>query len=218
MTLDVIIVQHAEKERTHGDPSLTALGHQQARQCGASLGEIGRVEDLWSSPLRRAVETAGHIASALGLPAAATQRDDRIRERMNWPGEPHQTREAFLEEWQRSTNDRDFRPSFGDLSRAAGDRFAAFLDERHATRPDGRILVVAHGGVTIDLVRTWFGDERVREFAPRAIEHGVARCGITRIELGERRRLLGIGVNAMDMEWESGPDETVTRSSQDRHP
>lgn len=218
MALDVIIVQHAEKEPAPGDPGLTPLGHEQARQAGARLRHAGPIDELWSSPLRRALETAGHIAAGLGIQRSMVRRDDRIRERMNWPGEPQQSWEDFQREWERSTIDRDFRPVSGDSSHMAGGRFAAFLEERHAARPAGRIIIVAHGGVTIDLLRTWFGDERVRELAPGAIEHGVAPCGITRIALGEGRRLLSIGANAMDMEWESAPDETVTRSGQDRQP
>lgn len=153
--LEVIIVQHAEKERTPGDPGLTALGREQARECSARLRTSGPIDELWSSPLRRAIQTAVHIASALGIPGSRIRRDARIRERVNWPGEPHQTREAFQRDWEHSTADRDFQPLFGDSSRAAGDRFAAFLEERHAARSDGRIVVVAHGGVTVDLVRSW---------------------------------------------------------------
>jgi len=206
MPLDVIIVQHAQKEPVPGDPGLTLLGHDQARQAGARLRHAGPIDELWASPLRRAIETAGHIATELGVPVPAIRRDNRIRERMNWPGEPHQSWQDFQREWERSTIDRDFRPLFGDSSRPAGERFAAFLDERHVARPGGRIIVVAHGGVTVDLLRIWFGDERVRDAAPGAIQDGIAPCRITRIVLDEGRRLLGIGLEAKDVEWESGSD------------
>jgi broad specificity phosphatase PhoE len=43
------------------------------------------------------------------------------------------------------------------------------------------VLIVSHGGVTVDLARTWFGDERVRDLAPGAIEHGIPACAVTRI-------------------------------------
>lgn len=194
MPLEVIIVQHAEKEPTPGDPGLTAPGHEQARRVGVRLQAVGRIDELWSSPPRRSIETAGHIATALAHPASAIRRDDRIRERINWPGEPHQTRDDFRREWERSTADRDFRPRFGDSSRAAGDRFAAFLDERYAARPAGRIVVVAHGGVTVDLVRNWFGDAHVRGRAIGAIEHGIAPCAITRLTFdGGGRTLHAVG-------------------------
>lgn len=194
MPLDVIIVQHAEKEPTPEDPGLTPLGRDQARECGTRLWMAGTIDELWSSPLRRAFETAAQIATALGLPDTAIQRDGRLRERMNWLGEPYQSREDFRQEWECSTADRDFQPTFGDSSRAAGARFAAFLNERHTVLPNGRIIVVAHGGVTVDLVRTWFGDAHVRGLAVGAIEHGIDFCSITRIAIdGDDRTLLCIG-------------------------
>jgi len=216
MSLDVIIVQHAQKEPAPGDPGLTPLGHDQARQAGARLRHAGPIDELWSSPLRRALETAEHIAAELGVPVSVIRRDDRIRERMNWPGEPHQSRQVFQREWERSTIDRNFRPVSGDSSRAAGERFAAFLDERHAVRPGGRIIVVAHGGVTVDLLRTWFGDEWVRDVAPGVIEDGIGPCGITRIALDEGQRLLGIGLDAMDVERVSGSDGTAPKPGRER--
>ncbi len=197
MPLDVIIVQHAEKERTPGDPGLTALGHEQARACAARLGTVGLIDELWSSSLRRAFETAEHIAAAIDDPAPPIRTDDRIRERINWEGEPHQSRDAFRKDWERSTIDRDFQPAFGDSSRTAGARFAAFLDEVHGRLPEGRVVIVAHGGVTVDLVRTWFGDEHVRDLAVGAIDHGLNACGITRIVIdGCGRRVLSIGAPA----------------------
>jgi broad specificity phosphatase PhoE len=197
VSLDILIVQHAEKESAPGDPGLTSLGHDQARTCGTNLAATGPVDELWSSPLRRAVETAGQVAAAFGLHATAIRQDDRVRERINWPGEPHQSREAFLRDWVHSTAHRDLQPAWGDSSRAAGARFAAFLDERRERLTDGRLIVVAHGGVTVDLIRTLFGDNLVRSLAPGVFEHGIPPCGITRITLaGDRRALLGIGEHA----------------------
>lgn len=194
MSLHVLIVQHAEKEPTSGDPGLTETGHQQARACGVALARLGPFDEIWTSPLRRTMETATHLAVALGMPEMAILQDGRIRERMNWPGEPHQTRADFGWEWARSTADRDFQPAFGDSSRTAGARFAAFPAELHDRLPDGCVIVVAHGGVTIDLVRTWFGDDRVEELAPGVIERGIQACRVTAITLGAHdRSLLGIG-------------------------
>lgn len=203
MTLHVSIVQHAEKEPTPGDPGLTTLGHRQARTCSVALARSGPFDELWSSPLRRAVETAGHLANALGLLSSAIRRDVRIQERVNWPGEPAQSLTAFRREWDWSTADRDFLPSLGDSSRAAGDRFAAFLTELHERLPDGQVIVVAHGGVTVDLLRTWFGDDLVNALAPDAIAHGIPPCGITTITLdGELRGLLCVGDTP---DWQDRP-------------
>lgn len=204
MPLQIFIVQHAEKESTPGDPRLTVTGHLQALACGVLLDRHAPFNELWSSPLRRALETAAHLADALGIPASAIKQDDRVRERLNWPGEPAQTRAEFRQDWDRTTTDREFQPAFGDSSRAAGDRFAAFLGELHDRLPDGRAIVVAHGGVTVDLLRTWFGDDLVNELAPGAIEHGLPACGITAITLDDEKRSLrcvGDTAGRQDLPW-----------------
>lgn len=213
MTLRLFIVQHAEKEPTPGDPGLTMLGHLQARACGDSLALLGPFDELWSSPLRRALETAAQLAGALGLPSSAIRNDDRIRERLNWPGEPAQTRVEFRREWDLSTTDRDFEPTFGDSSRAAGDRFASFLTELHDRLPVGRVIVVAHGGVTIDLVRTWFGDDLVNELVPDAIGRGIDPCGITLIALDDEKRSLRCVGDTLDRRDLSMENDRAVRAS-----
>ena len=189
MGLDVVIVQHADKVRLPGDHGLTDLGRQQATARGQSLRAIP-FDGIWCSTLCRSRETAELIADAMGVPRQRIRADPRIVERINWWGEAGQTRDVFRADWERSTTDRNYQPVLGDSSRTAGDRFAAFLAELHQRLPSGRALVVAHGGVTIDLVRTWFGDDCVEAMAQGAIAHGVPPCAITRITLdGDRRSL-----------------------------
>jgi broad specificity phosphatase PhoE len=86
------LVQHGEKAPVAGDPGLTQRGRRQARLAGAHLSRVG-LSAVYSSPLRLARETAGIVASAVGLDV---QMDDRVRERTNWNGpEP-------VEPWQRT--------------------------------------------------------------------------------------------------------------------
>jgi len=184
---------------TEGE-AIPVSGHRQASACGAALAEVGPFDEIWTSPLRRAVETAVHIAEALGMPDTEIQRDDRIQERMNWPGEPRQSHADFAREWARATADRDVQPAFGDSSRAAGARFAAFLADLHDRLPDGRAIVVAHCGVTVDLVRPRFGDGCVEALAPGAIEHGILACAVTMIAIdGKHSTLRRIGADATSL-------------------
>lgn len=76
------LVQHGDKKSEPGDPGLTGLGRQQATRTANWLRSTGLCA-LHSSPLRRARETADHIAAATGL---ARQLDARLQERMNWDG------------------------------------------------------------------------------------------------------------------------------------
>jgi len=164
----VYLVQHAEKERTPGDPGLTSLGRDTAARTGEWFGGVG-VDALYCSPLLRARQTAQHIGRATGLEA---QQDDRLRERMNWDGA--QPLEEFLTDWARCTADRGYVPRVGDSSRRAGDRLLSFVAE-HADGP-GRIVAVTHGGVTVDFLRTLVGDDQL---PAGLIAEGVPGCALT---------------------------------------
>jgi broad specificity phosphatase PhoE len=62
----VYLVQHGEKEPRPGDPGLTGTGREQAIRTGRRLRGLG-VSALYTSPMRRARETAEGIASVTGL-------------------------------------------------------------------------------------------------------------------------------------------------------
>ncbi len=173
----VYLVQHGEKEQRPGEPGLTQAGRQQATRAGQWLRGQG-IGALYASPMRRAQETAGGIAAVTGLPV---RTDARLRERLNWDG--RQPYEAFLAEWARTTDDRDFVPAGGDSSRQAGARLMAFLAGLPATlaRPPGTagpVAAVTHGGVTIDLLRDLLGDDALPAYLLTA---GVPPGAITTI-------------------------------------
>ncbi|NUK32295.1 histidine phosphatase family protein [Streptomyces lunaelactis] len=165
------LVQHAEKERQLGDPGLTVLGCQQAARTAKWLQHVG-IGAVFSSPLRRARETAAFIADSCRLPV---QEDARLRERMNWgDDEPIAN---FLADWAATVRDRDFVPRSGDSSRRAGARLLACLTD--LAGDPGPVAVVTHGGVTVDLLRTLVGDEVL----PDSLLHdGVPSCAITTLD------------------------------------
>jgi broad specificity phosphatase PhoE len=164
----VYLVQHAQKRSEPGDPELTEHGGRQAVRTGLWLRRLG-LQAVYSSPLRRAWQTAERIAAATGL---EVRRDDRLRERMNWDGtEPI---EDFLTAWTRCVRDRDFVPRGGDSSRQAAARLHAFLVEQVDTA--GAVAAVTHGGVTVDLLRTLLGDDAIPTDLPHS---GVPACAIT---------------------------------------
>ncbi len=67
------------------------------------------------------------------------------------------------------------RPSIGDSSATAAERFLEALDEL-AWRHPGETVVVAHGGVTVDLLRTLIGDDQLLATATTLMDDGVP-CG-----------------------------------------
>jgi broad specificity phosphatase PhoE len=178
-TLTVEIVQHAEKQRSPGDPGLTVLGVQQALATARWMGSGERASAVWSSPMRRAMETASPIAEKFGV---ALRIDPRLRERMNWDDPRVESIEDFLDEWRATSRDRSYLPRNGDSSRQAASRFLAVLAEIAADCSAGRAIVVTHGGVTTDLLRDLLGDAGLRSRSPSLIEEGVPCCGVTTLQ------------------------------------
>ena len=170
MTL-TFVVQHGDKERVPGDPGLTELGQDQAAAAARWLEGAG-LQALFSSPLRRARETAAVIAAVTGLPV---QLDYRLRERLNWEGT--QTFDAFLAEWDHSTRDRDLVLDNGESSRSAGERMRAFLASLRGG--PGPVAVVSHGGATTDLLRTLLKDA---DLPPGLLAEGIPPCAITTLD------------------------------------
>ena len=167
----IYLVQHGDKERIPGDPGLTELGRSQAAVTARWLQGM-KLHALYSSPLRRARETAEPIGQATGL---AIQVDSRLRERLNWDGS--QAFDAFLADWDRSTKDRDLLLGNGESSRSAGERLRVFLASLAGAR--GPVAAVSHGGLTTDLLRTLLGDDGL---PPRLMDEGIPSCAITTLD------------------------------------
>jgi broad specificity phosphatase PhoE len=167
----IYLVQHGDKERMPGDPGLTELGQGQAAVTARWLQRTG-LHALYTSPLRRARETAKPIGYATGL---VIQVDSRLRERLNWDGS--QTFDAFLADWDRSAKDRDLVLGNGESSRSAGERLRVFL--AGLAGASGPVAVVSHGGVTTDLLRTLLGDDGL---PPHLMDEGIPSCAITTLD------------------------------------
>jgi broad specificity phosphatase PhoE len=172
----VLIVQHGEKEPFPGDPGLTAKGRLQATAAGRWISEQFSVNELWTSPLRRAVETASELARWTGH---AIRTDERLRERMNWEGPPAQPIGDFATEWRRSLADMSYVPLYGDSSSMAAERFLTALAEIRSSAAVS--VAVSHGGVTVDALRTMLGDEVLVAANPGIIDEGVPGGAITEL-------------------------------------
>ena len=181
MGIAVLVVQHGEKVRAAGDPGLTKTGVRQATAVAAWLAKSGTVvSSVWASPLQRAQQTAEPIAAALGLPV---RTDARLRERMSWDDESEIDLEGFLAEWRRASEYRTYRPTVGDSSSDAAERFVAALVDIGRTTREGTVVAVAHGGVTVDSLRTLAGDVALNDASPDLIENGVPCGAITRLQV-----------------------------------
>ena len=178
-TTTFVIVQHGEKEPEPADPGLRAVGRRQAAAAAGALRPL-RPAALYSSPLRRAVETAAVIGDALRLPVV---QDPGLTERMNWTADSGLTLEEFQDEWRAATRDRQHQPRCGQSSSTAGRRLEAALRRLAEAHTGATVVCVSHGGVTTDLLRSVIGDERLLALAPAIIDHGVPGGALTHLSL-----------------------------------
>ena len=113
--------------------------------------------------------------------------DPRLRERMDWDGEQHQALEDFLAEWHVATHDRYYVPRSGDSSEQAAARFIEAITELTKQVPtEAALAVVAHGGVTVDTLRTIAGDAKIQASRPELLTDGVPCGAITILERSGR--------------------------------
>jgi broad specificity phosphatase PhoE len=150
----IYLIRHGQKQVHAGDPSLTQIGFDQAKETGEYLKQFP-INKIISSPLKRTVETAQQIAKVLNLKYSL---DKALIERMIW-SDPKITRQEFIREWIKSTNNREYVPKYGDSSRATGERIHQLVNK--VSKDQNHIVFVTHGGAILDYLRNMFGDAKL---------------------------------------------------------
>jgi probable phosphoglycerate mutase len=198
--MEIVLVRHGQPDwepggRAVDQPALTALGREEARRAAEALaGE--RFDAVYSSPLRRARETAEPIAQALGmelrveswlkeleLPSLEGQTEAEVR---------HYFEAASLREldqwWEGFPGGESFR-HFYERVRAGiegllvgSHRLRVHSDSGHRIwqlpEPDQRLLFVAHEGTNAVILSHLLGIEPV----PWAwMRFSIACAGIARV-------------------------------------
>lgn len=169
----ILLVRHGETDwnrdrrvQGHSDTQLNDTGRAQARALAADLASE-TVDAVYSSDLARAYETARIVAEGRGLEVTAV-RDLRERHFGTWEG---MTDDEVLERYPWAAGG-----PWGDaetIDEMAARVFDA-LQRIADAHPDGRIVVVSHGGpVRSILVRC--GVDGVQS---------IANCRVVRIEAG----------------------------------
>jgi broad specificity phosphatase PhoE len=144
-------VRHGETEWNaagrlcgRADVPLSTIGEEQARLLAERLKPI-QFEALYSSPLRRAVETAAIVGGAITL---GTRIDPRLIELSYgaWEGKTQEqsrilTPEIF-ERWERDPE--VVSPPSGESGEQLIERVKPFLAELPEKHPTGNVLVVCH--------------------------------------------------------------------------
>jgi broad specificity phosphatase PhoE len=164
MTMDgVLLARHGETDdnaarrfQGHLDPPLNERGRAQARALGEQLADAG-IRELWSSPLRRAHETATIAGERLGL---SPRTDERLMEVDvgAWAGRLYADLEtdepALYAEWR--SGSPAFRFPGGESLHEQGERVAEVLSAI-AGASERPVLVVCHGGVIREARRVLAG-------------------------------------------------------------
>jgi broad specificity phosphatase PhoE len=178
------LVRHGETDwnrdgRVQGwsDTPLNDRGRQQARELAETLAErpIGAV---YSSDLRRALDTAAPLAERLGIEVRVTPA---LRERSFGVNEGRLSSEV-AEELGTKTGSTwhtaDDRHPDGETAREVYERVAAFLDELLEEPPADEIALVTSGG-PIRLATAYLAREPVDTVVWRAVEN----CSVTTVEV-----------------------------------
>jgi broad specificity phosphatase PhoE len=146
----LLLARHGETDwnrdgrfQGHADTPLNNLGREQAR---ALAEEVADVDVIYSSDLRRAIETAQVVADRLGLEVRV---DSRLRERSfgGWEGLTRQEiEEAFRDDYERWRTGESFGAEDAESHEAFAERIEAFLADVLARHPEETVLVITHGG------------------------------------------------------------------------
>jgi probable phosphoglycerate mutase len=128
----------------HADPPLNVLGREQAAALAASLAAAG-LDAIYTSDLLRARQTAEIVAEVLELPVAV---DARVREVDvgEWSGLTTPEIERLYPAGHRRRLAGGTGWDHGETYEELGERVVEALVAISAAWPNGRALVVTHGG------------------------------------------------------------------------
>jgi broad specificity phosphatase PhoE len=188
--MQIYLVRHGQSQWQTGlsdnpDTPLTTLGHLQSRQLATWLATSPRlaggapvtIAALYASPLRRAQETAAHLANALGLAVATdaclSEADFHVADHLPQRGGP-----LCLH--------RPFTPSesYADFRRQADRALRLLVRQAEAS---GSVLAVTHGGLIKTLLRLVVGTDdvcfRLCNACPNVIEWRRGRWHLIHLNL-----------------------------------
>jgi broad specificity phosphatase PhoE len=170
----IYLVRHGEnpanltREFSHRrvDYPLTEKGVLQAQQTGAYLRDVG-IDALYSSPLKRAAQTAAIVGEALGLPVTELEQlrevnvgrlEDEPPSEENW-----ELHDRIVAAWRAGWHTVSFPGGEDYVSLLA--RMRSALRQALAEREAQRIVLVGHGGIFTatlkDICRLVAGDDPI---------------------------------------------------------
>lgn len=189
---DLVFVRHGQ---THGnatgtwqgwrDPSLNSTGHAQARAVAHRLAvEKGQIEALYTSPLRRAYQTAEAIGARLNLHPEVL---DQLKEIHFGKLEGYSLAEMenqfpdLYARWQEK-EDMTFQWPGGERRADFFGRAADVCDRLRALHEGDEIVIVSHGG-TIRACLAHLLPRQLGQWWTYALDN----AGLSRVRAADRR-------------------------------
>jgi broad specificity phosphatase PhoE len=189
---EIILVRHGETDwnaaeifRGRADVGLNETGRKQAGLLGAYLNKE-KIEYIYSSPLERAVDTAGAIAryQSIEINIIENLNDFHFGE---WQGLSHREVKERYPELYRDWRDtpEQVRIPGGESLENVRNRALPFIEDAIMRCGGGRVVFVSHRIVNKVLICALLGMELSHFWNIR-----VDMCGITRFTCGDGRLVL----------------------------
>ena len=178
----------ATPDGTPADPELSPRGHEQAQRLVAAL-DLDRLDALYTSPSRRARETAAPLERAV---SAGAEVDEGLAE-----FDSGDSSYVPVEELKAAGDPRWAALVHGDLYSHDVDpvafraRVVASVERIAARHPGGRVVLFSHAGAINAVAGAVLGQERTIWFAPDY-------CSISRIAVARdgRRGIVSLNETA----------------------
>lgn len=154
------------------DIELTELGHRQAEETGRKILEMGiRADEILSSPLVRALDTAKHISEITGIPLRI---EERLKEQSFGKYEATARDGAEFHEAKKHCASRY---EGGESMLHLAQRIYNLLDDIKAESDEKTYILVAHNGIA-RIVESYFRDMDSEQFS----SFGVKNCQVVRYD------------------------------------
>ena len=141
------------------DIDLDETGEKQAQELAEKINELGNIDLMIVSPMKRAMKTARAVAEKCGIDMVI---DERLRE---WDYGEFEGKSRFTEGF--AENKINFGVRMGKSGESLlqlSHRVYAALDDIISRYRDKNVLIVSHGGIC-RVIETYFNDMTTDEFA-----------------------------------------------------
>ena len=138
----IYFVRHCESIKTGSDRGrgLTDAGQEQAQELVAFFEAIP-VDAIYSSPMRRAVDSVRPLAEQRDLPIYEAAFQERRFQETDERLSPERLEELL----KRSFQNDDYTQSGGESNQIARNRALTVIDQLRKTHPHYRVVVATHG-------------------------------------------------------------------------